>query len=93
MPRRGQRKCPHCGQLYVPDHRNRYHQVYCSKPDCRQASKRASRRRWRNSSKGRDYFKGPTQVERVRQWRLEHPCYWRNHIRKLHSAQLRYKIS
>src|SRR5262249_17453917 len=25
----------------------------------------------------RDYFRGPTQVERVRQWRQTHPGYWR----------------
>ena len=82
MPKRGQRKCHHCRRLYTPDHRNLRHQKYCSSSACRKARKRGSHRRWRRSSKGRDYFQGDTQVERVRQWRSKNPFYWRKHTRK-----------
>jgi hypothetical protein len=46
-------------------------------PTCRQASKAASQRRWLHKPANRDYFRGPTHVERVRQWRHAHPGYWR----------------
>ena len=82
MPGRGQRKCHHCDQLYTPDHRNRFHQKYCSAPDCKKASKTASQQRWRRTPKGRRYFKTKRQVERVAQWRLKNPGYWKTHTRK-----------
>lgn len=69
------RRCKHCKELYRRDARNGWHQEYCSKPGCRQASKKASQRRWLNSPKGRGYFRGPENVERVRQWRAAHPGY------------------
>lgn len=76
--RRGRRrKCRHCGELYTPDARNRYHQKYCSRAACRQASKKASQQRWLRSDKGRDYFRGPENVVRVQQWRANHPGYWK----------------
>lgn len=82
MPRAGQRKCRHCNKLYTPDHRNRFHQNFCSDPACKKASKTESQRRWRRSPKGRDYFKGQTQAQRVKQWRLKKPGYWKTHTRK-----------
>ncbi len=77
MKRRRRRKCPHCGQLYWPDPRNRHHQVYCSAPECQQARQRAGQARWRRRSENRNYFRGPAEVERVRAWRKAHPGYWR----------------
>jgi hypothetical protein len=77
MPRRRQRKCRHCGQLYEPDARNGRRQRYCSQPVCRRASKAASQTRWRASPKGRDYFGGQANVLRVQAWRKAHPGYWR----------------
>jgi len=74
------RKCRHCHELYTPDPRNRWHQKYCSKPDCRQASKRASQQLWLSSAKGADYFKGPEHVARVQQWRAAHPGYGRRAV-------------
>jgi hypothetical protein len=71
------RKCPHCKTFFHLDHRNVARQRYCSKPACRQASKTDSQRRWRQKPENLDYFKGSEHVERVRQWRLEHPGYWR----------------
>ena len=87
MPRCRQRKCGHCGQLYEPDPRNRYHQRYCSQPACRQASKTASQHRWRASPKGRDYFRGRANVLRVQRWREAHPGYWRRRRKKSGALQ------
>ena len=71
------RKCKHCQTFFAPDPRSARRQRYCSQPACRQASKAASQRRWLRKPANRDYFRGPTQVERVRQWRKAHPGYWR----------------
>lgn len=74
---RGQCKCLKCGEFYQPDARNRGRQKYCTKPECRSASKRESQRRWSAKPQNRDYFKGRANVERVQAWRAEHPGYWR----------------
>jgi len=63
--------------LYRPDYRNRRHQKYCAKPQCRHASKHARQAKWRSSPKGCDYFQGPENVQRVQEWRQAHPGYWR----------------
>lgn len=78
------RKCKHCKVVFDPDRRNVGRQQYCSQPPCRQASKAASQRRWLQKPANRDYFSGPAHVERVRQWRQDHPGYWR---RKVSQAQ------
>ena len=70
-------KCLHCKDLFRADYRNRTRQKYCSKPDCRRASKIASQRKWVTSIKGNDYFKGPDNVLRVQEWRKANPGYWR----------------
>ena len=72
-----QRKCKHCQTFFVPDPRCARRQRYCSTPQCRQASKVASHHRWLQQPANRDYFTGPTHVERVRAWRQAHPGYWR----------------
>jgi hypothetical protein len=74
MARHRRRKCRHCGALYDPDPRNRYHQRYCSEPECRKASKARSQRKWLNG-KGKGYFQGRVQVDRVRTWRQGQPGY------------------
>lgn len=71
------RKCKHCKVFFDPDPRNVRHQHYCAQPSCRQASKAASQRRWLHKPENRDYFSGPANGERVRQWRQNHPGYWR----------------
>ena len=71
------RKCTHCHTFFLPDARNIRHQQYCGKPACRQASKTASRRKWLQKPENHDYFRGPENVRRVRQWRATHPGYWR----------------
>ena len=87
MTRTRRRKCCHCGQLYDPDPRNRYHQRYCSQPACRRASKIASQRRWRASPKGKNYFRGPANRQRVKAWRKAHPGYWRKRPQKSRALQ------
>ncbi len=71
------RKCQHCQTFFDPDPRSAGRQRYCSQPECRKASKANSQRRWQQQPPNRDYFKGPTHVERVRQWRKDNPGSWR----------------
>ncbi len=75
MKPRRRRKCLHCLDLFRPDPRNLRHQRYCSKAECRQASKEASQRRWLNKAPNRDYFRGAANVQRVQAWRAAHPGY------------------
>jgi len=74
---KGLRKCKHCGDFFSPDPRNRHHQQFCSKPQCKKASKAQSQRRWLKKPENRNYFRGSDNVKRVQQWRKEHPGYWR----------------
>ncbi len=39
-------KCRCCSEFFLPDYRNQDRQHYCSKLDCRHASKQASQQRW-----------------------------------------------
>jgi hypothetical protein len=71
------RKCLCCKEVFVVDARHRADQKYCRKRACRRASKAASQRAWLSRPENRDYFCGPEHVERVRQWRAEHPGYWK----------------
>ena len=71
------RKCKGCRKLFEPDRRNAWHQEYCSEEQCRRASKAASQRRWQRQPDNRNYFRGPDNVARVREWREAHPGYWR----------------
>ena len=71
------RKCLCCKEKFLPDARNRRHQQYCAKEVCRKASKAARQARWLAKPENRDYFSGPANRERVRQWRLANPGYQR----------------
>lgn len=82
------RKCRCCRSLFTPDYRNSGRQLFCDKPDCRRASKAHSQRRWLGKSANRDYFRGPAQVERVRQWRQSHPGYWKRRTAVLKEGQV-----
>lgn len=74
------RKCLYCKGYFTPDQRNRHHQQYCSKPECRLASKKASQQKWLSSKKGADYFSGEWNIARVQEWRREHPGYWKKRV-------------
>ena len=80
------RKCKHCKELYLPDARNLHHQRYCSKVECRKASKKASQQRWASSEKGYDYFTNPDNSQRVKEWRKTHPGYWKRGVSKPQNA-------
>jgi len=71
-------KCLHCNEKHRCDPRNRGRQKFCSKPDCRRASKAASQRQWVARAENQNYFRGAENCERVRKWRSAHPGYWRN---------------
>lgn len=71
------RKCLHCKMFFHPDHRNVARQRYCSKLECRKVSKTDSQRRWLQKPENLDHFKDDVHVQRVQQWRLDHPGYWR----------------
>ncbi len=71
------RKCRCCKELFLPDYRNGHHQLYCSKPSCRSASKSASQHRWLSKRTNRDYFRCRENTQRVQQWRKAHPDYWK----------------
>jgi len=77
MKRRPKRKCKHCGRLYPPDPRNRYHQQHCSAEACQRARHQANQRHWLAQPENQNYFRGPEQVQRVQVWRKSHPGYGR----------------
>jgi len=77
MIRIKKRKCKNCHTIFLPDPRNVNRQRYCSKKECRKASKKASQRKWLNQPQNRDYFRCPDNTRRVQQWREAHPKYWR----------------
>ena len=65
----------------MPDMRHFRDQNYCSKPDCRHASRLASHRRWYGSDKAVDHRDPAENKRRVREWRHAHPKYWRRTVR------------
>lgn len=77
MPATKTRKCRHCKTFFRSDPRNIRRQKYCSKPECRKASKALSQRRWLQKPENQNYFRGPENVRRVQQWRKANPGYWR----------------
>ena len=76
-PRPKRRKCRGCSEFFFPDYRDQDRQHYCGKPACRQASKRASQRRWLAKPANRHYFLDADHAQRVRDWRKAHPGYWK----------------
>lgn len=82
MSRIKTRKCLCCQCFFKPDLRNRKHQHFCGKPDCRAASKKKAQRRWLSLPKNRHYFWGPVHVARVQAWRKKHPGYWKPRIKQ-----------
>jgi hypothetical protein len=71
------RKCLCCKEFYRPDRRNLRYQRYCSKASCRKESKAQSQRRWQQRPENQNYFRGPENSRRVKEWRKRHPGYWR----------------
>ena len=55
----------------MPDKYNHHHQRYCPREECRRASARDKRRRWREKKRADPAFR-QQEVDRVRQWRQRH---------------------
>ncbi len=55
MARPEQHSCLFCGEMFRAEARNAGHQKYCSEPNCRKASKAASRRAWLSKPENQDY--------------------------------------
>ena len=82
MKSKRRRRCLVWEELFRPDVRNHGRQKYCSKSECRQTAKAARQRHWLNKPENRDYFRGPWNVDRVRQWQKAHPGYWKRPSRR-----------
>ena len=74
------RRCLCCQKLFGRDPRTRSRQKYCSEPECRVASKRASQRRWLRKPEHHGYFCGEQHVDRVQAWRAANPGYGRESL-------------
>jgi hypothetical protein len=82
MKTRKQRcKCLHCNECFVPDYRSGARQRFCSKPDCRKASRQQSQKAWLAKPENRNYFRDDKNAARVREWQQAHPGYWKNTTR------------
>ena len=77
MKRSAKCKCVHCSELFLSDFRIRGRQRYCAKPECRKVARRSSQQRWLAKVENQNYFRGPENCARVREWRARHPGYWR----------------
>jgi hypothetical protein len=76
------RNCLHCSDVFEPDVRHRHDQRYCRKPACQLARRAVNSRRWREQPEHKDWWRGEWNVRRVRQWRAQHPGYWKRWKRK-----------
>jgi hypothetical protein len=85
-------KCRHCKRLFPPDYRNTGRQKYCKAPECRKASKAASQQKWLRKPENQNYFKGPTNTQRVQHWRKQNPGYWKRLNLHDHALQDRLKV-
>lgn len=70
------RKCKNCGILFRPNKNNAYHQHYCTKSECKQASAKASKRKYRKR-KSRDQAFKIRESERVKKYQRENPDYYK----------------
>lgn len=77
MAKSGQCKCLNCSDIFDPDCRNAGRQHYCSKVECRRASKAAAQAAWLAKPQNSHYFSDPSHVARVQAWRVAHPGYSR----------------
>lgn len=75
------RTCAHCKLPFVVNPRIGRRHRFCRKPECMRESRRRAQRKWRKSTKGREYFRGAANVLRVRAWRQAHPGYSRKGAR------------
>ena len=79
-------KCLNCGEMHTQDPRSKG-QRFCHQDLCRRASHARSQRQWLSKPQNRDYFTGPVNTERARQWRKANPGYWRKRKDPQNKAQ------
>lgn len=83
------KRCLNCSQWFTPDPRTRERQQFCAKPACKKASKAWRQAKWLAKPENADTWCGEANVARVREWRKEHPGYWRRERRR----RVRYKTT
>jgi hypothetical protein len=64
-------ECQHCHKPFTPDPHNAWHQCFCYAAECRSASKRHSQWKWLKKNVAANC--GTENMNRVRDWRKEHP--------------------
>lgn len=74
-------KCLHCNELFLPDHRHRTRQRFCSQAPCQKARKQANQKAWLAKPENQNYFQGDANARRVREWQKANPGYWKNTTR------------
>jgi hypothetical protein len=79
-------RCRNCGNYFYPDKFNRHHQRYCSRLECKKASRFASAQRYRNK-KSRDKKFRRGESERVKCWQRNNPNYWKNRRKSSKKAE------
>jgi hypothetical protein len=73
---RSKKKCRNCGRAFLPNKFNAYHQKYCNNTECRQASRKASKAKFRKAQSLSLDFR-TKESERVKLWQSNHPGYWK----------------
>ena len=69
MKASAKRKCLCCGEPASS--------TLLLQPACREESKAQSQRRWQERPENQNYFRGPENLQRVKDWRKRNPGYWR----------------
>jgi hypothetical protein len=81
------RTCRHCKAPFIPNRHNHTRQHFCSKAACRKARKIKSHQLW--LAKNPNAYKGSENVQRVKDWRIEHPDYAKKPKTRSRAAPLR----
>jgi len=74
---RRKRKCHGCQQWFTPNPKAAFRQKYCARPRCKQASKAASQRKWKDKPGNRKLADPVKERDRIYRWRKLHPKHWR----------------
>ncbi|MEA3347144.1 MAG: hypothetical protein U9Q21_03535 [Candidatus Auribacterota bacterium] len=77
MMKQKEQECLHCHRMFVPNRFNQHSQKYCFREECRHASSKASRRKYRNKPENKTPAKLKSESERVRKWQESNPGYWK----------------
>lgn len=81
MGRLKRKRCRNCKKLFIPDHRNQSRQKYCTRPECRKASKAESQKKWLSKPENESYFKSKENILHVQEWRKANPGYWKRNYK------------